>query len=754
MTTHVHALRGCTPRPLASYLKALAVLRLVAEQADPNARGFWREDAFHLVTFLDEDALARFFLYQWKPTPFVSPWNKGSGFFKAKDKGLAPVRGSKAARFGPLREGIEGAAALLTEMDAAVAAEKAIKDEKTALKDPSAKAALAADPVYRQRLARAAKECKRLKDELQPVCQRRWRGGALRWLRAALILHDVDEKPTFPALLGTGGNDGKLDFTNNAYQRLGGLFDLGHGGPRPGAAATLRSALWGDPSPGRVAGGIGQFAPAASGGANATSGPLAESFLNPWDLPLLLEGSVLFSASSTRRLAGRGPAQGAAPFAVRGSASGYASASPADDGAGTRGEQWMPMWERPWTLAELTSVLAEGRCQVGARTGETATDVARSIARLGVARGVSAFERYGFLERNGKSNYAIPLGRRAVRIEASGQLLDDLDRGDWWGRVRRAARDAHAPGSFVRAERALADAALAALSHGGEPWRWGAVLLALAALEQQLVRSGSFTVKGRLSPIPLLSAGWVSAADDGSPELRLALALAGAGVGARPSDPVRAHWLPLDPKSGRFRTRERGLAHDARVVCGGRNAEEDLIALVLRRLHEGEGRSLPLRPHPQAAASQADLAAVLAGSVDLTRATALARALAALDWPRVQVAPSRAETGPELDPAYLALRLTHLPSPIARGGGKLHIPVDPSPARLLAVGEATRAFEVVRRRLHAVGIRVPFTAVALDPARARRFAASLAFPLSSRDVARFVRDLDPAATSEEPSHAR
>lgn len=34
-------LEGCASRPLAAYLKALGILRLVGEQADANARGAW-----------------------------------------------------------------------------------------------------------------------------------------------------------------------------------------------------------------------------------------------------------------------------------------------------------------------------------------------------------------------------------------------------------------------------------------------------------------------------------------------------------------------------------------------------------------------------------------------------------------------------------------------------------------------------------------------------------------------------------------
>jgi len=61
------ALPGCSPTPLAHYLKALGVLRLVAEQADPEARGWWQDDIFHLTSTLDVDALTSFFLFRYTP---------------------------------------------------------------------------------------------------------------------------------------------------------------------------------------------------------------------------------------------------------------------------------------------------------------------------------------------------------------------------------------------------------------------------------------------------------------------------------------------------------------------------------------------------------------------------------------------------------------------------------------------------------------------------------------------------------------
>ena len=57
----LHRLDGCAPTPLAHYLKALGVLRLVAEQLDPEARGWWEGERFLLASHKDEDELLAFF---------------------------------------------------------------------------------------------------------------------------------------------------------------------------------------------------------------------------------------------------------------------------------------------------------------------------------------------------------------------------------------------------------------------------------------------------------------------------------------------------------------------------------------------------------------------------------------------------------------------------------------------------------------------------------------------------------------------
>ena len=62
-------LSGCAPVPLASYLKALAVLRLVAEQADPNAVGSWSNEAFCLRSEVAQEQLVAFFQHDYRPSP-------------------------------------------------------------------------------------------------------------------------------------------------------------------------------------------------------------------------------------------------------------------------------------------------------------------------------------------------------------------------------------------------------------------------------------------------------------------------------------------------------------------------------------------------------------------------------------------------------------------------------------------------------------------------------------------------------------
>lgn len=742
MTVYLHHLKGCAPSPLAHYLKAIGILRLVAQQKDPDARGFWRDQHFCLLTTLDESALEAFFLNDYAPTPFVSPWNKGSGFYATNDKGLSPVEGSTAPRFAAFRRGISEARTQLDGITRADAEVRRLKDQ-TKAKRGAKPARSKNDPDYKNELAAAEREFKRLKADLYEPFALAWRGAHRDWMDAAMVLSSEGE-PSWPALLGTGGNDGRLDFTNTAMQRLGDLFDLEspNGAAAPTAKSLLENALFEMPTAALLDAAVGQFLPGSAGGANGTTGPDAGSRINPWDFVLMLEGAVAFRGQATRRLGARDDIRAAIPFAVAAQSVGHATRGTEKD---ARGEQWMPVWDRPASWQDVSALFGEGRAQLGRSSARRPLDFARAIARLGVARGLTGFVRYGYLERNGQSNLAVPLGRIAVAAHPRARLIDEI--GGWLDRLQREAEDA--PARFAASVSLLSDAVFDSLTREAEPMRWQSVLAAINEVERVQASGTSFKV----GPCPTLSPGWLDAAADASPEWRLALSLGSAARGykdGRPFDSVRAHALPLDPtKSWSYAIgADKRLMNDPRVVMKGREPLSDLVALVERRLVETSQRghrTLPLVAEHGAGARLDDLARLLAGEVDVERVVALGRALMALNWSHVWLPRVRVNSrGDRPDEAWEALRLCALPFPVR----DRTIATEPAMFRRLASGDAAGAVDIALRRLRASGLRPPLTVAISDTTTARRWAAALAFPIAPAVAAAMADRFENATATE------
>lgn len=705
MTMHLHTLKGCSPAPLANYLKALGVLRLVGEQADAQARGWWDGERFCLLSTLSQEELEAFFLEKYEPTPLVAPWNGGSGFFKKDNrKAITAIIVSKAPRLERYRQAIQQAQAVLNGL--------------------------------------TVKPNKKEKLQIQKDCVLQWRGKHQAWLDAAYILNE-DREPSYPSLLGTGGNDGRLDFTNNFMQQLCILFDMTDEGGQANKISThlLNEALWCSPSRELLSASIGQFQPGSAGGANSSTGFASGNLVNSWDFVLMMEGAVLLTSRATRRLDPNAFSKASAPFAVRPHAAGFAT--PGSEKA-QRGEQWMPLWRQPATLPDLVTMLGEARVQLDRQPANRPVDMARAISRLGVARGVEAFVRYGYLERNGQSTLAVPLGRVQVRDHPRAYLIDDL--AAWMDRVQRRSRDENAPARLVHAERRLANAVFAALTHDHTPDRWQAILLAAAEIES-LQAAGTGIEAG---PIPSLRPDWVSAVAEDSAEFRLALALGSAAASYfkdRPSDPIRYHFMPLETKNPRrYLIRDKSLVNDPRVVVSGRDPLRDLAAVVERRLIEaaqsGQRRSRLVAAQGCGARFD-DLTRFLSGAVDLDRLFGLARAFMAIKWDQWsrEHLPTTTSLTDIPEECWLALRLCCLPWPLA---GDQDIPADERIVRLLISGDAVRAIEIARQRLRSVGIRPPMYAGTSDARTARRWAAALAFPIHRSTAIRAAAILDPS----------
>jgi CRISPR-associated protein Csx17 len=733
----LHRLDGCAPTPLAHYLKALGILRLVAEQADPEARGWWEGERFYLATHRDDDELTQFFMNIYSPTPLLAPWNGASGFFRTWDAKGKKLRESKngralhtlvsqeAERWKPFRNANEIAINAVSKVLKEVDVDKLpAKERGKLLIVPKGDG-----PIFP--VADKDEDKTNIQRAMSQACS----DNGL--YRSAVV--DLGDDFGYPSLWGSGGNDGAIDFTARYFENLvQALIE-----PNQDCSKSwLLSSLHGTPANSlltKAAGKVGQFLPGGAGGANSVNGPGSQqdTRLNPWDFIFMLEGSVLFTAHAARRLGATSPSRAAAPFAVGAQGAGYASASDSDESA--RGEQWMPLWSQPTTLSELQRLLAEGRAQIGGRPVHEPIDMARAVANLGTARGIVAFQRFGYIERNGQSNLAVPLGRFHVPDHASPRLacLDDLEL--WLTRLRRAARDKGAPNRLKLAERRLMEALLAVTQHPQEAARWQTVVLALADVEVVLLTSG----KVRCGPIPHLRPEWVRVADDGSPEWRLAVAFALQASGFRhdggtPIDPVRRHWVPAKNQ-------------ESAAVMEGRRGSDDAIALVERRLIEASQkgqRRLPLVAAYQAAASPADLATLVEGEVDLDRTLACARVLMAVkgrDWILRPQPIQRPEEVRWPDEGWLAIRLAILPWPLPDGR---RIGIDPAILRRLESGDAAMALQLALRRLRAAGIQSTVRVGTVSPDTARLWAAALAFPIQRKTAERFVRRLDPHSISE------
>jgi len=713
-------LHGCTPEPLMNYLKALGVFRLVAEQADPAATMSWHGGACRLNTTLDRDGLKDFFLNGYCPTPVVGPWGARSGFFPGSSESSARealnriVAGAETSpRFAPFRDVI----------------------------------------VATREILRANGFTAKVRDEdkltLMRLCRNELPDPVLPWLDAVFTLTEDSRK--FPPLLGTGGNEGSGSYVSTFAQLVVSL--LIEGGGDAGVATALFGGF-GSPLAGVS---VGHFHPGAIGGPNSSQGFDGGGGANPWDYLLAMEGTLMLAGAAARRMGVDTIGRAGFPFCVEAVAVGYASESDKEAEKATRAELWLPLWrERPVTCSELGQLFAEGRAQLGRRQAKNAVEFALAVNLLGVSRGVDAFVRYAFVMRNGLSYFAAPLGRVPVTPRPTARLLDDPDLTQWLGRLRAACRDKEkTPARYQTALREI-DRAVFEFSvpcePGGDAERpaLNGVLRALGRAERTLSIGLRFCEEKRLRPIQGLSPRWLDQADDGSPEFRLAAALAGIG-GHGAVGPFRSALEPVEMKGRSFHwPRDKNMA----AVWSNRPVATNLGAIFLRRQMEAfrdTQAGVPLRSPRRA--GLLDVIAFLRGEVDDPKLADLIWGLTAVDWPAVE--PREPDAEEVAVPFEFGVpRLLVEPLTIAAGRGRwrlirgdapdavpdpdiFHIlgsggqdaigqSVDRAARRLKSGGRLVFGFRNRRLagRLLAVASRVP----------ADRLLAAMLFPLSNRDL--------------------
>jgi CRISPR-associated protein Csx17 len=541
-------------------------------------------------------------------------------------------------------------------------------------------------------------------------------------------------------LLGTGFNDGRLEFTNNYMQRLLDLVDPGSGDCTEPAMAWWEEACFSAPQSGLQRDAIlGQFDP------GATDRPV-----NPWDYVFMLEGALAFATAAVKRLESATKGALSYPFCVRSAGIGYGSAATSDESS-SRAEIWLPLWSRPCTFAEIQSVLSEGRAQVHGRSAINGIDFARAVSTLGTDRGIEQFIRFGFHARNGLAYFAVPLGRFRVQPQPQVNLLAEIDR--WLDGFRRAATGATAPSRVRAALRHLESAILELCKQRGSAQLQN-VLIALGQAEAAQVVSSKWTADTGQRPVPLLSPQWLLDCDDASSEFRLAASL--ASMHSSEVGSFRQHLEPVvirggfaQPQSRRWVEWSTDSAAMSSVVWGSGELEDNLIAVLQRRNLEAmrEARrvdgTLVFSGESLCPASLGDIGNFLRKETDDARLAELAKGLVLLDWSKVyhdnvNREMQRNGTEPIPDAIFGTLKLCHSPWPLRNGS---LVRLDPSIVRLAAAGRIDGALAVAARRLIGAGLSPVLRTGSRSLAGSRRICAALLFPLSPTDFDRLARSV-------------
>ncbi|MCB0988685.1 MAG: type I-U CRISPR-associated protein Csx17 [Acidimicrobiales bacterium] len=607
-------LDGCRVEPIAGYLKAHGVLRLVSSQVDPAARAFWRGDTFHLDSVLDADGLVEFFVKSYSPTPLVSPWNGGSGFDaptpdadgKKIKPGLGSIETTDDPRFANYRAAVEAVRSLM----AAPSWEMGSKEQK---------------------------------QQQVMLCRGALPDAALDWIDASVVL--ASDRLVFPGLFGTGGNDGRLDFSNNFMQRLAELFLAKRSKSAADPAVLLRGAIFGSDSGPLIDASVGQYDPSAGESESGSTLAKKSNLANPWDFILLLEGSLVFASSVARRMGSERGLRAAMPFCVDGSPVGHSSSAEGED---SRGELWAPVWVRPASAEEVARLIGEGRADWRGRSASSGTDFAKAVATLGVDRGIDRFVRHGLVQRNGLSFLAVPLGAVKVGGRPEVNVFGSVD--TW---LESLPRELPAAAASARRRLEAAEFRAASGQESVAPAAFQAVLAAVADLENTIGRSQRHVRDckpvGATRGTRLPAADWLRLLDDGTPEFRLASALASgrdrAGPGAadpafqtgsslalllRPvclADSGYNQWAVAGPRvDGLGRRRVDQLLADALVVRA--------IDAERRRRRDQGGVGLSLGFELGLFADLEDLLALMEDRIDIDKLGRLLPGLLMLDWTR------------------------------------------------------------------------------------------------------------------------
>ena len=374
-------LPGLRPDSLMGYLAALGLGRVLT-LADPRSTTWWHEGV--LIAETDCGDLVDLLVRDYRPTPVVSPWNGGSGYGQKDQKqreAVASLAGTGSERLAAYARTHEVARRVIAEA--------------------------AAGDWTKQRVVQEMRN--RCPDEVVP------------WIDTSVVLTSQDQV-RFPPLAGTGGNDGRLEFSSNFHQRLSEVL------PELGARerdtrAWADDLLRGTSTQPLKTAAAGQFDGLAAGGPGSWSFGAADSLVNPWAYVLMIEGMLRFAASPAKRL---GEA-GSRPRSLHGPGQRRRPRPGAHDEE-SRGEVWAPLWDRPLTGRDLDLLFGQAKASWDGDAVRKSAHMYAAVRSFGVDRRISRFLRFGLAQRNGLAFVAVLLDEVPVHTADGIDLAVPVER--------------------------------------------------------------------------------------------------------------------------------------------------------------------------------------------------------------------------------------------------------------------------------------------------------------------------------------
>ncbi|MGB3293410.1 MAG: type I-U CRISPR-associated protein Csx17 [Phormidesmis sp.] len=663
---------GCGLEPIADYLKALGLLRVL-----PHSKGWWQNGEFWIEGDRPPDEVIDYLTEQASVTPLFNPWNGDSGFWtegRAKEaiRRLASVKESdRTKRYVKARD-----------KGLAIVAASGLK------KQPSKGNA---------------------KNRLIQACQSRitdsdWQA----WYKTVVQLVEVtrNNKTIVEAkgsrLLGTQGNlGGGNDLGANYLDAWSRLIDLETGNPLNGAKQYWQASIFGQSLPKSLDNSplLAQYAPVTDYTLDSKAYPYQKSgggstaAANPADVVLLTEGLLTFSSIAKRPLDSSDSSVAFYSLAVN-LAAGIAQTSVSGELRAGVEEFWLPIWNQPKSFEGLRSdLLTELRGPLPKQTALDTFDFVELLSNKAAERKIPQWSRYAFFPRKGQTNFAISLGIFTPGGYNLGAELDSYRRS-----LCRFGYSDISPGQIGALARQL-EAQLFALASGH-----GQVLQTLALLgDIELYLTRSPASQEKIQSLPQLDSDWIVRAlsERETPTVRLALSLASL-------------WLRSHLSNARLGKNNRWFWGEEPVTWSG-DLSANLIALQRRwaiRVSQGK------QPYPdfRINATFADISAFLSGNVDPVELTRLAVGFSLCKMPKTIFS----SLGADLIklPALYSLAAYCQWSAVGIGSGMNQI----------ASGNSEMAAQTVSQRLRANDLS-PF-AVPQACTNARQTAAALAFPLS------------------------